>query len=290
MMTFDSLERDKPAVLGAGFIVCSLIAQNIGAAFAKHLFLSVGPYGVAVLRIGLSAILLLALRRPWRRSIPQGIWPYVVLYGVMLGVMNSAIYQAFARIPLGVALGIEVSGPVLLGLLGSRRWIDFCWMALIVFGLILLLPLHVQQALDPLGVVFAFGAGACWAFYVLCGKRVAPVLGGDAAAIGMTVAMMVTAPIGLIEAGSSLMQLNVWAVGLAVAILSSAIPYSLEVKALRLLPAHVFGMLLSAAPAIGALAGFVILGETLTWLQVAAIFCVTFAAAGSALTVRPAGA
>ncbi len=187
-------------------------------------------------------------------------------------------------------MAIEVTGPLAIVLFGSRRPRDFLWLGAAVIGLLLLLPLRSDAVLDPLGVIFAVGAAACWALYILTGKRVSGALRGDAVAWGMLAAAILVLPVGLTHAGASLFSPWVLMVGLAIALLSSALPYSLEMEAMRRLPAPVFGLLLSAAPAIGALAGFVVLGERLTALQGVAIFCIIAASGGSALTVRHAPA
>lgn len=258
--------------------------MNLGAAFAKHLFPLVGAYGVTAVRVALAALLLLVLRRPWRRALAPGMIPALIGYGAMLGLMNLLIYQAFARIPIGIATGIEVVGPLAIALLGSRRPRDFLWLAAAVTGLILLLPLRAQSTLDPVGIAFACGAAACWALYIVFGKRVSGALGSDAVAWGLLVAAIVAMPMGLATAGAALFTPTILLVGLGVAFLSSALPYSLEMEAMRRLPAPLFGLLLSAAPAVGALAGFVVLGERLTPLQGLAIACIMLASAGSAFT------
>lgn len=278
------------ALAAAGSVLLSLTSMNMGAAFAKMLFPLVGAYGIAALRIDLAALLLLAFHRPWRRPVPLVVrWP-LLAYGATLGLMNLLIYQAFARIPLGIAMAIEVTGPLAVALFGSRRPRDFLWLGTAVAGLLLLLPLRNDPKLDPLGVACACGAAVCWALYILAGKRIAAALGSDAVAWGMLVAAILVVPVGVVHAGATLFTPYVLLVGLAIAILSSALPYSLEMEAMRRLPAHVFGLMLSAAPAVGALAGFIVLGERLTALQWVAILCIMAASAGSALTVghRPA--
>lgn len=285
IMTGDDGNRARAAALaGTGAVLLSLFSMSLGAAFAKTLFPLVGAHGAAGLRIGLAAILLLLFRRPWGRPIPrEARWP-LIAYGATLGLMNLLIYQAFARIPLGIAIAIEVTGPLAIVLFGSRRPRDFLWLGAAVTGLLLLLPLRTDAPLDPLGVGFACGAAVCWALYILTGKRVSGALGGDAVAWGMLVAAILVMPVGLVHAGAGLLSPWVLMVALAVALLSSALPYSLEMEAMRRLSAPVFGLLLSSAPAVGALAGFIVLGERLTPLQWAAIVCVMAASAGSALT------
>jgi inner membrane transporter RhtA len=273
------------ALVGMGAVLASMISVNFGAAFAKTLFPLLGAAGVAGVRIALAAVLLWLVRRPWRRPVPQGSRAWLMLYGTTLGLMNLCIYEAFARIPMGVAIAIEVAGPLAVVLFGSRRPRDFLWLAAAVAGLLLLLPVRHNAALDPVGVAFACAAGACWALYIVTGKRVSGAVGRDAVAWGMLVAAILILPLGVADAGAALLSPHVLLVGLAIAFLSSALPYSLEMEAMRRLPAHVFGLLVSSAPAMGALAGFVVLGEQLTPLQWTAIACIMAASAGSALTV-----
>lgn len=271
------------AVIGALAVLGSLVSMNIGAAFAKHLFPKIGPSGVATLRIVLSAVPLLLLHRPWRRPFDRALLPALIGYGAILGLMNLLIYQAFARIPIGIGTAIEVTGPLAIALLGSRRPRDFIWLAAAVGGLVMLLPLDSDRALDPVGIAFACGAAVCWALYIVYGKRVSATLGGDAVAWGMVVASVLALPIGIASTGSLLFTPWVLGVGLVVALLSSALPYSLEMEAMRRLPSHVFGMLLAAAPAVAALAGFIVLGERLAVQQWAGIVSIMVASAGSAL-------
>ena len=279
-----SFSPASAAFIGTGAVLLSLVAQNVGAAMAKHLFPLVGAYGVTGLRIALAAVLLLALHRPWRRPPSRAILPALIGYGAMLGLMNLLIYQAFARLPIGIATGIEVLGPLAVVLWGSRARRDFVWFVAALLGLALLMPLRSGAALDPLGLAFAAGAATCWALYIVYGKRVSATLGGDAVAWGMVVTAVINVPIGVATAGTTLLAPWVLCIGLAVAILSSVLPYSLEMEAMRRLPAHVFGILLSAAPAVAAIAGFAVLGEVLTQLQWGAILLIMVASAGSALS------
>jgi inner membrane transporter RhtA len=279
-------EPTRPASPIAGIAAAfgSQVSMNLGAGFAKHLFPLIGAYGMTAIRIALAALLVILLRRSWRRHVPRDMLPALLAYGMALGLMNILIYQAFARIPIGIATGIEVIGPLTIVLLGSRQPRDFIWLAAAIIGLLLLLPLRVEDRLDPVGIAFAMGAALCWALYIVFGKRVADRLGGDAAAWGMLAATALALPIGLYEAGAALFAPTVLLMGLGIAVLSSALPYTLEMEAMRRLPAHIFGILLSASPAIAALAGFVVLGERLTLLQWIAILCIITASAGSALS------
>lgn len=265
-------------------VAAALISQNTGAALAKHLFPLLGAYGVTGLRIALAALLLLVWRRPWRHWPNGSVLPSLLAYGAMLGLMNLLIYQAFARIPIGIATGIEVLGPLAVALWGSRAPRDLKWFAAAVIGLILLLPLHSNAGLNPVGLACAVGAAICWALYIVFGKRVSSTLGRDAVSWGMVIAAAINVPIGAAAAGSALLSPSVLGFGLAVAVLSSALPYSLEMKAMRRLPAHVFGILLSAAPAVAALAGYIVLGEMLTTVQWFAIVLIMMASAGCAVS------
>lgn len=285
MIDRDAHRGQNAALIGAVAVLGSLISVNLGAAVAKTLFASLGVFGVVAIRVGLGAVILLVVRRPWRRPVPGDMRWMLLAYGATLGLMNLLIYLAFAHIPIGIAIAIEVTGPLMIVLLGSRRPRDFLWLGAAVAGLLLLLPLHSDAALDPLGVLFACGAAICWALYILAGRRVSHRLGGDAAAWGMVVAAILLVPFGLPPV-AVLASPPIMLLGVGIAILSSALPYSLEIEAMRRLPAQVFGLLLSASPAIGALAGFAVLGERLTPVQWFAIACIVTASGGSALTGR----
>jgi len=265
-------------------ILAALVSQNIGAACAKHLFPQVGSDGVTALRVGLSALLLMLAMRPWRTLPARADLPNLALYGVTLGCMNLLIYHAFALIPLGIAVAIEVTGPLAVVVLSSRRPRDLAWVACAALGLWLLLPLDGAARLDPRGVAFALGAALCWALYIVTGKRASALRGGHAVAWGMLAAALFTVPFGVAHAGAALLAPAVLGLGLAVALLSSALPYTLEMLALKRLPRRVFGILVSSAPAVAALAGFLVLGEQLGALQWLAIGLIVAASAGSAAT------
>ena len=262
----------------------SLVSQNLGAAIAKSLFPVVGVEGMTALRIGLSALLLLAFWRPWRRRLAGRDVANVAIYGVMLGGMNLCIYHAFGRIPIGIATAIETTGPLVVVLAASRRALDVAWVALALAGLALLLPLASDRALDPVGLLFAFGAAASWALYIVFGKRVSTLASGQAVSLGMLVAALFAVPIGVAHAGRALLLPDALFGGLLVAVLSSMLPYSFEMIALRRLSRRVFGVLVSSAPAVGALAGWAVLGERLAPTQWLALLLVMAALAGSAAT------
>lgn len=270
-------------------IVAAQVSINLGAALGKGLFPLVGPEGVAALRTGISALILLAVSKAWTITVTrsQGLW--LVLYGLALGGMNLLIYWAIARIPIGVAVAIEISGPLAVVLLTSRSARDLLWFALGAGGLLLLVPWPgADTRLDPIGIAFALGAASCWALYILFGKRASQVESRSAVALGMSAACCVTVPFGVSVAGAHLLLGSVLALGLGVALLSSALPYLLEMKALERLSSRVFGVVTSSAPAIAALVGFALLGEQLSPRQWLAIALMIAASAGCSLATQPA--
>ncbi|WP_193315660.1 EamA family transporter [Janthinobacterium aquaticum] len=277
----DSLLFPSLAVLGGQ------ISVNLGAAIAKQLFPVIGVEGITAYRVGFSALILLAIFRPWRFRLTRTDVLNLLVYGSVLGMMNLLIYRAFALIPIGVAVAIEVTGPLAVAMLSSRRPRDLVAVACAVLGLYLLLPLQGSPgSLNPVGVAYALGAATCWALYIVFGKRAASLQGGQAVAWGMTVAAMLTVPIGVAYSGAALLAPGLILTGLAIALLSSTVPYTLEIFALRRLPQGVFGMFSAAAPAVSALAAMAVLGEHLSLMQWLAIACIVFASALAALGVR----
>ncbi|KEF35295.1 transporter [Deinococcus sp. RL] len=257
-----------------------------GAAFAKSLFPVLGPAGTTGLRVTLAAGLLGLAFRPRLRELPPAAWRAILPYGAALGLMNLSFYLSLTRLPLGLAVTLEFVGPLVLALLLSRRVRDLGWVALAALGIILIAPRGGvgEGSLDPLGVALALTAGAFWALYILAGGAVGRRVPGVTGVVaGMTVAAAVTLPFGLVQAGTGLLAPGALLAGLAVALLSSALPYSLEMAALRALPARVFGVLMSLEPAIAALSGLLFLGERLTPGQWLAMGCVMVASAGVTL-------
>jgi len=270
------------AVLG------SVVALGIGTSYAKQLFPVVGSLGTTALRVGFSALLLLLIWRPWRWTTSRVDARSLLRYGIALGCMNLMFYQSLRTIPFGVAVAIEFSGPLAVAFFSSRRAIDFLWVALAIAGLALLLPLgHDVASLNPEGVLYALGAAVCWAAYIVFGKRVGHLHAGHSVALGLTMAAITVVPFGVWHAGSALLQPGILLFGLGVAAVSSAIPISLEMVALKRLSPGAFGVMASMEPAVAALMGLLLLNEQLTLLQWLAVLLVMCAAAGSAATQGP---
>jgi inner membrane transporter RhtA len=267
----------------------SVVALGIGTSFAKQLFPQIGSLGTTALRVGFSALILLLIWRPWRWTTTRADAQSLLRYGVALGCMNLMFYQSLRTIPFGVAVAIEFSGPLAVAFFTSRRGIDYVWIALAIAGLGLLLPLgHDVASLNPEGVLFALGAAVCWAAYIVFGQRLGHLHAGHSVALGLSVAAITVVPFGVWHAGSALLDPGILLFGLGVAAVSSAIPISLEMVALKRLTPAAFGVMASMEPAVAALMGMLLLSEHLTGLQWLAIGLVMCAAAGSAATTQPA--
>jgi inner membrane transporter RhtA len=272
-----------PAIL---LVIAGLACQEVGASLAVLLFPAVGPLGMVMLRLVFSAGLLLAIARPRLRGHDRAAWMAVVAFGLVLAVMNGLFYLALERLPLGVTVTIEVLGPLVLSIVASRRASAWLWALLALAG-VFALGGGGWGDLDPLGVVFALGAAASWAFYILCSARVGRVFPKlDGLALAMTAGAILSIPFGMADAGAALLRWDILALGAAVAILSSMIPYAFELIALRRLPAASFAILMSLAPATAALAGFVFLSQELSWIELAGIALVIAASIGA---VRSSG-
>lgn len=278
---------NRPLLLAVVSVILAMLTIQSGASIAKQLFPLVGPEGTTALRLGFSALVLWLVFRPWR-SLPCGRrdWLAILTYGICLGGMNILFYLAIARIPLGIGVALEFTGPLAVALFSSRRKRDLIWVACAVAGILLLLPdMRGVDALDPVGVMLALGAGACWAGYILFGKKTnTQSSGGITVALGMTVAAAFLVPIGAISQGMALLSWQVIPLGFLVGILSSAIPYSLEMVALRHMSSQNFSVFMSLEPAIAALMGFMLLAELLSVWQWLAIGLIIIASLGSSLT------
>lgn len=271
-----------PLLLPVLAVVGAVCALALGTSYAKQLFPVIGAQGTSALRVGMSALVLLILWRPWRWSISAIDLHAVVRYGLALGCMNLMFYMALRTIPFGVAVAIEFVGPLAVALYYSRRRLDYLWIALVVLGLALLLPIRSSaHSLDPAGVAWAFGAAAAWATYIIFGKRAGHLHAGQSVSLGLVAASLVVVPVGVVHAGAALLQPEILLFGLGVAIVSSAIPISLEMYALKRLPRETFGIMLSIEPVVAALAGLLFLHEVLNTAQWLAIACIMAASIGS---------
>jgi len=270
-------------------MLAGMISLALGTSFAKTLFPVIGAQGTSAYRVGLSAAVLLAIWRPWRFRFSAKDLRHIVIYGGTIGAMNLLFYMSLKTIPLGLALAIEFSGPLTLALIHSRRLIHFAWVGLAAMGLALLLPIGGGHALDAGGMLLAGAAGVFWALYIVFGKHLSHIPAGQSVAMGMTVAAVVVVPFGVAEAGVSLLQPGILLSGLAVAVFSSALPYVLDMNALRQIPKRTFGVITSAEPAVGALAGLIMLHEYLSAPQWIAVGAIVVAAGGSIATAEPEG-
>ncbi|WP_144940283.1 threonine/homoserine exporter RhtA [Pseudomonas alabamensis] len=274
-------------LLPIGMLVFAMVSIQSGATLAKSMFPLVGAQGTTTLRLFFASLIMLAVLRPWRARLNASAWRSVIVYGIALGGMNLLFYMAVRSIPLGVAVALEFTGPLAVALFASRRMIDYVWIVLAVAGLFMLIPLGAGQgSVDLFGAACALGAGACWALYILFGQRAGAEHGVQSAALGVVVATLFVAPIGIAHSGTALLDLSLVPVALAVAILSTALPYSLEMIALTRMPARTFGILMSVEPVVAALAGLVFLGEVLSDLQWIAIGAIITASIGATLTTR----
>ena len=274
--------NQRGGVPPTALVLAGIVSVQVGAALAKQLFASAGAAGVVSMRLVFAGIVLLTF---WRSGLRIG-WravPVALAYGAVLAVMNLSFYEAIDRIPLGMAVTIEFLGPLAVALAGSRRWIDPVWAVLAGAGVLLLT--QAGGNVEWLGVLLALGAGVCWAGYILLSASLGEkTSGGGGLAIAMAFGGVLIAPYGIIEAGSSLLRPSVLVTGFLVAMLSSVLPYSVELEALRRMPPRVFGVLMSLEPAVAALAGLLLLGQFMNIPQWLGVICVVAASAGATRT------
>lgn len=268
-------------------VLVSIFSISFGASLAKKIFPVVGPDGATSLRLLVAAIILCAIWKPWKKPLSRKERKAVITYGVALGMMNLSFYAALERIPLGITVALEFLGPLSVALWSSRSRLDVGWAVLAILGVYLILPLAGTsvEKLDPIGILYALGAGLGWALYIIFGQRAgAETHAGLVTAWGMLTAAVITAPFGIYELSSRPITLSIFGYAVGIGIFSSAIPYSLEMFALKRLPAKNFGILMSLEPAVAAFWGLCILGEHLTSLQWMAMGCVMIASVGSSWT------
>lgn len=286
--------RPRALVSGVVLVIGACVSLQFGAAVAVQLFPVMGPWAVTTLRLGLAAVILLAVSRPRVRGWSRAQWAAVVLFGLSMGAMNGSFYAAIERIPLGVAVSVEFLGPLVLAAVLARRWVDGLWVGVALVGMALLAVDSATgtEALDPVGVVLALVAGTFWMGYILTSRRVgALVPGSGGLAVALVVATAVVLPAGAPGAAAAVTAPALLGLSLLVALLSSVVPYSLELNALRRLPPAVFSILLSLEPAFAALFGWLLLGQESSLLRSLALVLVIAASAGVTLTaqrLRPA--
>lgn len=262
-------------------VLVSVLSVQLGSGFARRLFDAIGPAGVVLMRQGGAAVVLLAVARPWRRRRTRREWRTIAAFGAVLGVMNLTFYEAVERLPLGVAVTVELLGPLGLALVLTRRRRELAWVLVAVAGVVLLSEGGTD--LDPVGLGFALAAAVCWATYIVLSRATGRQSTGiDGLALAMTFAAVLVAPLGL-RAGAALVEPRSLGLGAVVALLSGLVPFSLELVALRTVPARVFGVLMSLSPAAATLTGFALLDERLSAVQLVAMAMVI---AASIATVR----
>lgn len=283
----------KPAasspLVGVALVIGSCLSLPFGAAVAAQLFPVLGPWGVTSLRVAIAAVLLVVIVRPRPRKWTRPQWLAAVLFGVSLAAMNGFFYAAIDRIPLGPAVAIEFLGPLVLAAVLTRKLADFTWVGVALLGMVVLGidGLIGAEPLDPLGVVFILIAAGFWAMYIRMSARVGALIPGSSGlAMGLVVAAVLLIPVGIPAASTVAMDPQLLLLAAITAVLSSVIPYSFELAALRRLPQRVFGVLLSLEPAFATLAGWLILGQDATPLRLLAIALVIAASVGTTLGVR----
>ncbi|CAN5435859.1 DMT family transporter [soil metagenome] len=281
----------KPTLIPLLAVLGSIISLCVGTSFGKSLFPIIGPSGTAAIRVIFAAFILVPIFQPWKQPISLKSMKVVALYGLVLAVMNSVFYESIQRLPLGIAIAIEFTGPLTVAIASSRRVIDFVWIALAAVGLGLLLPWAPGApgavALDALGICFAFTAAFLWAMYIILGQKMAHLPSGQATALGVLCAGLVLMPVGIIKAGPHILEPQILIGGFFLCLGSSAIPYTLEMWAMKKLPKNTFSILLSMEPAVGAISGMIVLHESLTILQWVAVCSVMVASIGTTMTARP---
>jgi inner membrane transporter RhtA len=277
-----ALRTASDAVPPSGLVLLAVLSVQVGAGLAKNLFAQLPPSAVVFLRIATGAIILVAVVRPKVRGLTRRDLAVAIGFGVSLGLMNLSFYEALARLPIGIAVAIEFIGPLTLAVASSRRRLDLVWVVLAATGVILLAPWSQSGGASWAGIGFAALAGVLWAAYiVLSAATGARFPGASGLSFAMIVSTILVTPIGVVSGGSGLLDPEILLLGAGVGLLSSVIPYSLELEALRRMPKQVFGILMSLEPAVAALVGLFVLGEVLQVHEWTAIGCVVVASIGA---------
>lgn len=269
-------------------LIIAMASIQGGATLAKQIFPVLGPAGTSALRLFFATIILWGVFRPWKTKVTREQLKKLFVYGLCLGFMNLSFYFALARIPLGLAVSLEFTGPLAVAIFSSRKKIDYLWAILAGIGIYMILPkIQGPDALDPVGVALAVTAGVFWAGYILYGKKAGSNVSGTLAATwGMTFAAAAVIPAGLYTSSEKLFSPEIIPFGIGVAILSSALPYTLEMLSLKKIPTRTFGVLMSLEPAIAAIAGLLFLDERLSSMQWFAMALIMVSSLGSSLTAE----
>ena len=276
-----------PSALPVALLLLAMASFQAGASIAKTMFPVIGPVGMVTVRIVLGTAILALTFKPWRARIAPESRQALLVYGISLGLMNLCFYSALSRVPLGITVALEFTGPLAVAVFTSRRALDFCWVVLAVAGLVLLLPIgQLGAGVDPLGMLLALGAGFWWGLYIIFGKRAGADHGAQTVALGSVISTIIIAPIGLATAGAKLFTRSILLPGLAVAVFSTALPYTLEMIALTRIPARTYGILASVDPALAAVFGLLYLHEHLSGLQWTAIGLIIVASIGTTASVQ----
>ncbi len=270
------------------FLIIAMASIQGGATVAKQIFPLVGPAGTSALRLFFATIILWIIFRPWKKTLTKDQMKKLLVYGACLGLMNLSFYYALERIPLGLAVSLEFTGPLAVAIFSSRKKVDYLWAILAGLGIFLILPsFQGSESLDIVGVILALVAGAFWAGYILYGKKAGKDIPGTLAATwGMTFAALFVVPAGLFTSAEKLFSWELVPFGVGVAILSSALPYTLEMISLKRIPTKTFGVLMSLEPALAAFAGLLFLNEHLTMPQWFAMLLIMISSLGSSLTAE----
>lgn len=293
-MTASPMTASPIPPLAIAALFGSILTIGAGNSLAQTLFAAVGTEGAVALRNLIGAAVLLVVYRPSLRMEPRALLT-IAGYGVLLGLMNELFYCSLLTLPIGLSVGIEFTGPLLVTVLASRRWTEFVWVALAAAGIALITPEISDRLAGPSqpalrldwhGIGYALAAGAAWAGYMLLGQRAGASHGGGAAALGLAMATLVTLPVALARHGAALFAPALWPTAIAVGLLAGAIPYALEIYALARMPSRNYGMLVSIEPAMSGLMGFLLLGQRLGPWQMLAIALLITASAGATLGTR----
>ena len=279
--------KNTPHVQALFLLLIAMISMQSSGSLAKVLFEQFPILTVSAMRLLLGSLILALIFKIWQLNFKQVKWKAVISYGLALAGMNALFYLSIDRLPLGIAVSFEFIGPLSVALYHARQKFDFVWVGLAILGLALLFPFEQSHSLDPIGIALALGAGACWALYIIAGQKPTGISGNHTVCLGMFVGMLCLMPIALFMGmPSAVFEPSNFIYFIALAILASALPFSLEMIALRNLSALSFGTLMSVEPAIAALSGFIFLGEQLLWTQWLALATIISASIGCTYTTQ----